>query len=188
MIMHARLILLSLGTSMALSACAPGANLPPMPRSETRAYTLGPGDRLRVITYGEDQLTGDFVVNDAGNIEVPLLGTVKTEGLTVSQLQVEMVAALKSRELIKTPSVAVEVSQYRPIFVLGEVSRPGSYAYQPKMTVLTAVALAGGFTYRAVKATQSVTRAAEGQATENRATPQSLLLPGDVVDVWERHF
>jgi polysaccharide export outer membrane protein len=99
-----------------------------------------------------------------------------------------MVAALKSRELIKTPSVAVEISQYRPIFVLGEVSRPGSYAYQPDMTVLTAVALAGGFTYRAVKATQSVTRAADGQATENRATPQSLLRPGDVVNVFERHF
>lgn len=188
MVMHTRLILLSLGAAMALSACAPGANLPPLPASESGAYNLGPGDRLRVITYGEEQLTGDFVVNDAGNIEVPLLGTVEAQGLMVSQLQAEMAAALKSRELIKTPSVAVEISQYRPVFVLGEVARPGSYAYQPKMTVLTAVALAGGFTYRAVKASQSVTRAAEGKATENRATPQSLLLPGDVVDVWERHF
>jgi polysaccharide export outer membrane protein len=186
--MHTRVILLCLAMSVALSACAPGANLPPLPPSSGRTYTLGPGDRLRVITYGEDQLTGDFVVNDAGNIEVPLLGTVSAQGRTVSQLQDEMVAALKSRELIKTPSVAVEISQYRPIFVLGEVSRPGSYAYQPDMTVLTAVALAGGFTYRAVKATQSVTRAADGNATENRATPQSLLRPGDVVNVFERHF
>ena len=182
------MILLCLAMSVALSACAPGADLPPLPPGTGRAYTLGPGDRLRVITYGEEQLTGDFIVNDAGNIEVPLLGTVKTAGLTVSQLQDEMVEALKSRELIKTPSVAVEVSQYRPIFVLGEVTRPGSYPYQPDMTVLTAVALAGGFTYRAVKATQSVTRAAEGQATESRASPQSLLRPGDVVSVYERHF
>ena len=171
-----------------LSACSPGADLPPLPQSEASAYTLGPGDQLRVITYGEDQLTGDFVVNDGGNIEVPLLGAVRAAGLTVSQLQVAMADELKSRQLIKTPSVAVEVSQYRPIFVLGEVSRPGSYPYQPDMTVLTAVALAGGFTYRAVKNTESVTRAEAGHATEHRATPQSLLRPGDVVNVYERHF
>ncbi len=186
--MHLRSVSLGLAASMTLSACAPGANLPPLPQNEGRPYALGPGDQLRVITYGEEQLTGDFIVNDAGDIEVPLLGGVKTKGLTVAQLQDEMTAELKSRKLIRTPSVAVEVSRYRPIFVLGEVSRPGSYPYQPDMTVLTAVALAGGFTYRAVKATQSVTRASSGQATESRATPQSLLQPGDVVDVLERHF
>ena len=183
-----RSTLISLSMATMLSACAPGADLTPLPQNTGRAYTLGPGDHLRVITYGEDQLTGDFVVNDAGNIEVPLLGAVPAAGLTVSQLQVGMADELKSRQLIKTPSVAVEISQYRPIFVLGEVARPGSYPYQPDMTVLTAVALAGGFTYRAVKATESVTRASAEQASENRATPQSLLRPGDVVNVFERHF
>ena len=186
--MRIKSILLCLCVAITLAACSPGADLPPLPQNESQAYTLGPGDQLRIITYGEDQLTGDFVVNDGGNIEVPLLGAVKAAGFTVSQLQVEMADELKSRQLIKTPSVAIEVSQYRPIFVLGEVAKPGSYPYQPEMTVLTAVALAGGFTYRAVKDTQSVTRAAVGQATESRATPRSLLRPGDVVNVFERHF
>ena len=186
--MRIKSVLLSLCIAAILAACSPGADLPPLPQGQGRAYTLGPGDQLRIITYGEDQLTGDFVVNDGGNIEVPLLGTVKAEGLTVSQLQVEMADELKSRQLIKTPSVAIEVSQYRPVFVLGEVAKPGSYPYQPDMTVLTAVALAGGFTYRAVKDTQSVTRAMDGHASESRASPQSLLRPGDVVNVFERHF
>ncbi len=181
-------ILMAGALAVIVAGCSPGSDLPPLPQNHLQAYTLGTGDQLRVITYGEEQLTGDFVVNDGGNIEVPLLGTVKAAGLTVTQLQAEMTDALTSRQLLKTPSVAVEVSQYRPIFVLGEVSRPGSYAYQPDMTVLTAVALAGGFTYRAVKDTQSVTRAASDHAAENRASPQSMLRPGDVVNVFERHF
>jgi polysaccharide export outer membrane protein len=186
--MRIKPVMFSLCIAAMLTACSPGADLPLLPQDQGRGYTLGPGDQLRIITYGEDQLTGDFTVNDGGNIEVPLLGTVKAKGLSVAQLQVEVANDLKSRQLIKAPSVAIEVSQYRPVFVLGEVVKPGSYPYQPEMTILTAIALAGGFTYRAVKDTQSVTRAAGGHASEFRATPQSLLQPGDVVNVFERHF
>ena len=90
--------------------------------------------------------------------------------------------------MFKQPSVAVEVVQYRPIFILGEVKKPGQYKYQPGMTVLTAVAIAGGFTYRAVEDTFSVVRTASGKTIEARASRQSLLETGDVVTVYERHF
>ncbi len=174
--------------TLAIAGCSPGADLPMLPDDGTRAYTLGPGDQLRVITYGEDQLTGDFTVNDGGNIQVPLLGAVKVAGLTVPEVQTEMTGLLSRGQILKNPSIAVEVSQYRPIFILGEVSKPGSYPYQPEMTVLTAVALAGGFTYRAVQDRESVTRATNGHAVESQATRQSILRPGDVVTVFERHF
>ena len=89
---------------------------------------------------------------------------------------------------MRNPSVAVEVIAYRPIYVLGEVNKPGQYAYQPGMTVVTAVAVAGGFTYRAVEGYAAVVRTVEGKAIEGRASRQAFVQPGDVITVFERRF
>ena len=96
--------------------------------------------------------------------------------------------AMRRANLFRNPSVAVEVMTYRPIFILGQVERPGQFAYQPNMTVLTAVAVAGGFTYRAYQDEVSITRTTDGTATEGRASRATFLQPGDVVTVFERHF
>jgi polysaccharide export outer membrane protein len=175
------------------AGCAPGRDLPPLPPGSGE-YRLGPGDTVRLIVFGEDPLTGEFRVNDAGNIAVPLLGGVHAAGLTSAELEVAMAAALQRARLLRAPSVAAEVTGYRPIFVLGEVNKPGQYPYQPGMTVVTAAAVAGGFTYRAVEDYVSVVRtlpgpgAAAGTAVEGKATRQSFLQPGDVVTVFERRF
>ncbi len=182
------LLALLLVSAVSLAACAPGSDLPPLPAASSADYLLGAGDKLRIITYGEDQLTGDFTVNDTGNIEVPLLGSVPASGKTVGMLQNAMVSALRSRKLLIKPSVSVEISAYRPIFVLGEVAKPGSYPYQPGMSVLSAVAVAGGFTYRAVKDTMAVTRTADGHPVEGKGHPDTVMQPGDVVTVLERNF
>jgi polysaccharide export outer membrane protein len=184
--MRHKIIFLALAV---LSACTPGGDLPPLPPAASMSYRLGTGDRLRIITYGEDQLTGDFSVNDSGNIEVPLLGPVHASGLTVTGLQAAIVEALRAHKLLNKPSVSVEVSTFRPIFVLGEVNKPGAYPYQPDMTVLTAVAVAGGFTYRAAKDTEGVTRVEDnGASVQGRAAPATVIEPGDVVTVFERNF
>lgn len=183
-----RLLTATLAMCLAISACTPGGDLPPLPASAASTYTLGPGDRLRVITYGEDQLTGDFTVNDSGSIEVPLLGSVHAQGITVSELQADLTSSLQRRGLLRTPSVSVEVSTYRPIFALGEVTKPGPYPYQPHMSVITAIAVAGGFTYRAVKSRVSITRSVDGLTTVYQATPESTVAPGDVINVFERSF
>jgi polysaccharide export outer membrane protein len=177
-----------LGSLLIVASCAPGGDLPPLPPVSDTAYRLGPGDQVRIITFGEDQLTGEFSVSDSGNIALPLLGTVKASGLTSQQLADLITSELKRRQLFRDPSVAVEVAQYRPIFVLGEVNKPGQYPYQPRMTVLTAVAVAGGFTYRAVKDKASVLRDNGGQPVEGLATGASLLQPGDVLTIFERNF
>ena len=173
----------------ALSSCAaPGGDLPDLPPVPTGHYILGAGDRIRIITFGAEQLTGEFRVGDSGDVALPLIGNVRAAGLTSRELEHRLTAALVHTGMFKQPSVAVEVARYRPIFILGEVKKPGQYPYQPGMTVLTSVAIAGGFTYRAIESTFSVIRTTRGRTIEARANRQSLLQPGDVVTVYERHF
>jgi polysaccharide biosynthesis/export protein len=178
------LLLLS-GCGLGDSLFGPG--LPPIP-SGPAAYHLGPGDTVRLITYGEDSLSGEFRVSAAGTIALPLLGSMRAAGLTPAELGQSVALALKGEKLLQDPSVAAEVTAYRPIFVLGEVNKPGEYPYQPGMTVVTAAAVAGGFTYRAVEGYVSVMRTVNGTAVEGKATRQTYLQPGDVVTVYERWF
>jgi polysaccharide export outer membrane protein len=177
-----------------VAACAPGRDLGPLPSAPSQAYRLGPGDVVRIITYGEDPLTGEFRVNDGGTIAVPLLGSLSATGLTPGQLETEVAGALIGGDLLRNPSVSVEVIAYRPIFMLGEVNKPGQYPYQPGMTVVTAAAVAGGFTYRAVQSYASVVRTVPGSAEtashaiEGKAERQTLVQPGDVITIFERRF
>ncbi len=175
-------------TLLVAASCAPGGDLPPLPPPSDTAYRLGPGDQVRIITFGEQQLTGEFKVSDSGIIAVPLLGAIKASGLTSRQLSEEIAAELKRRNLFRDPSVVVEITEYRPIYILGEVSKPGQFPFQPGMTVLTAAAVAGGFTYRAVQDRASVLRSNGGHPTEGLATGATLLQPGDVVTIFERRF
>lgn len=166
----------------------PGADLPPVPVAQSDEYKLGAGDQVRVITFSEEQLTGDFRVNDSGDIALPLIGPVHAEGLTTKQLKERVVQVLLQKNLYRNPSVAVEIISYRPVFVLGEVAKPGQYPYQAGMSVITSVAVAGGFTYRAVTDTASIVRNTDGKPTEYRAGRETPLQPGDVVTIYERRF
>ena len=170
-----------------VAGCAPGRGLPPVPPGYG-GYRLGPGDVVRLITFGEDQLTGEFRVSDAGTIAIPLLGSVHAAGLTPSELEKTVAVALQRANLLRNPSVAAEVTGYRPIFVLGEVNKPGQYPYQPGMTMVSAAAVAGGFTYRAVQGYVSVVRSADGRTFEGKAARQASVQPGDVITVYERWF
>ena len=178
----------ALAALLAASGCAPGGNLPPLSDESSSAYNLGPGDEVRVITVGEDQLSGDFHVSDSGNIALPMLGTVKAAGMTTTALSDEIANEAKTRSILNDPSVSVEVTNYRPIFVLGEVNKPGQYPYQPGMTVLTAVTVAGGFTYRAIEDYASIVRNDGKSSVEGKVKRQSFVKPGDVLTIYERHF
>ncbi len=171
-----------------VGGCSPGGDLSPISEYRANAYKLGSGDRIRVITFGEDQLTGEFRVDDTGRIALPLLGSVPAAGLTPEQLDDVIADGLKKRKLLRDPSVSVEVVAYRPVFVLGEVAKPGQYPYQPGMTMQTTVAVAGGYTYRGVQDYASVVRTTTGDAVEGLVTPRSFIAPGDVVKVFERRF
>jgi len=175
-------------TVILLARCAPGRDLPLLPPLSSREYRLGPGDMLRIITYGEDPLTGEFRVSDQGSVAVPLAGSVRAAGRTPHELENALAAALKKGDMLRKPSVSVEVATYRPIYVLGEVNKPGQYPYQPGMTVVSAAAVAGGFTYRAVEDYASVLRTVNGDSIEGKAQRQTPVQPGDVITVFERRF
>jgi polysaccharide biosynthesis/export protein len=180
------LILAGIGV---LSACsAAGSGLKPVPMPPSTNYLLGPGDRVRVIVFGEEQLTGEFAVDASGNIALPLIGDIRAAGLSPDQLTESIHAALMKSKLYQSPSVSVEVADYRPMFLLGEVSKPGQYPYQPGMSVLTAVAIAGGFTYRAVEDRFSIVRSTDDGPIEGLGTRETLIQPGDVITVYERTF
>jgi polysaccharide export outer membrane protein len=171
-----------------MTGCAGGARrLPPLPTDPVGAYQLGAGDALKITVFGEPDLSGTFKISDNGVIVVPLVGQVAAQGLSVPDLQKKLTALL-NQKAVKSPDVTIQIEEYRPFFILGEVKNPGSYAYVPDMTVLTAVAIAGGFTFRASEDEVSVTRKRNGAAVESRATRNSRVLPGDTVFVFERHF
>jgi polysaccharide export outer membrane protein len=171
-----------------LAACSQGADLPVLTSAGDEAYHLGVDDQIRITTYGEDQLSDDCRVDSSGNIALPLLGTVHAVGLTTEQLTARLKKRLEDQRLLRNPGVSVEITAYRPIYIIGEVSHPGSYPYQPNMTMLTAVAVAGGFTYRGVQSYAYVVRQTDGSAIEGRLLPQSLVQPGDAIKVYERRF
>jgi polysaccharide export outer membrane protein len=171
----------------ALSACSSSA-LKPVPAPTPGDYVLGPGDQVRIITFGEEQLTGEFGVDASGDIALPLVGNVHAAGLTPHQLTSSITDALLKSKLYQNPSVSVEVVAYRPVFILGEVTKPGQYPYQPGMSVVTAVAVAGGFTYRAKTDRFTIVRSVPNGTVEGSAVRETLVQPGDVITVAERIF
>jgi len=171
-----------------LAGCAPGGDLKPMPPYDGQVYHLGVDDQVRIITYGADQLSDAFRVDDAGDIDLPLLGSVPAAGLTTHALASRITEDLKSKNLLRNPSVSVEIIAYRPVFILGQVNKPGQYPYLPGMSVLSAVAIAGGFTYRAYEKYTGIVRSNGKTTVTGRGLPQDFVAPGDVITVYERPF
>jgi len=116
---------LLLGLGVALSGCMQDSDLPVLPPPSSTAYQLGAGDQVRVITFDVPQLTNTFTVGDDGTIAFPLVGTVAAGGHTAKGLAGEITYQLIHKNLMPNPSVSVEIAQYRPISVLGEVTHPG---------------------------------------------------------------
>jgi len=172
----------SIAGARAQDATAQPAAFQPPTTSIAETYKLGTGDKLRVIVYGEDDLGGTFDVDGNGFISLPLIGQVKVSGLSATQ--VERAITLKfSDGYLKEPRVNVEVTQYRPFYVLGEVNRPGSYPYTDGMSVQNAVADAGGYTQKAVEDGVYVRHAGDTKEVYLSADSPEQIYPGDVVRV-----
>jgi protein involved in polysaccharide export with SLBB domain len=150
-------------------------------------YRLGTGDKMRVTVYGEEDLSGEFLVDGSGQVQLPLVGNVKAAGLTLHEFIVEVATALKDGYL-KDPKVSAEVLNYRPFYIMGEVNKPGEYPFENGLNVLGAIALAGGFTYRANDNDVYVRRAGSGKEEALPADSSTRIYPGDIIRVAERIF
>jgi polysaccharide export outer membrane protein len=192
---------------VALGGCAHrdgsgGASLDPLPSH--RDDRLGSEDLLEVRVYGEGDLSGNYRIAPDGTIDFPFVGRIVMSGLTVGEVQQEIVKRLKAGYL-NNPQVTVMIREWnsRKVSVLGQVQRPGLVAYFPNMTIVDAIVSAGGFTGTAAKNSVNLRREVSGKdagakkveirtfpvadITEGRA-PNVVVIPGDVVVVEERLF
>lgn len=180
--------ILSLALGLALSACAQDGPVPDTVQADPAPlYRLASGDKVHIVVFGEDNLSGDYTVTQGGDVMLPLAGSVHASGLTLPELQ-QAVTTLLGNGYVQNPRVTVDASGLRPFFVLGEVNRPGQYAYIPDLTVMDAVATAQGFTYRADMSYVYIRHARENSEREYPLTAAMPVAPGDTIRVTQRYF
>eukprot|EP01012_Entosiphon_sulcatum_P066644 TRINITY_DN95991_c0_g1_i1.p1 TRINITY_DN95991_c0_g1~~TRINITY_DN95991_c0_g1_i1.p1 ORF type:complete len:221 (-),score=29.54 TRINITY_DN95991_c0_g1_i1:516-1106(-) len=190
-----RVSALLLASSLALGSCGtatvgdfPAELAPTTVSNPMDGYRLEPGNRVRIVVFNENNLSGDFTVDPSGSIALPLVGNIPASGVTSKVLAKRIEDALKRDAYMQVPNVSVEVQTFRPYYVLGEVKQPGEFAYTTGLTVLSAVARAGGYDYRARQGEVVLVRPIPDGQKEYRASERTPILPGDIVKVLERRF
>jgi polysaccharide biosynthesis/export protein len=161
---------------------------PPLPVTASGEYRLDVGDEVRINVYGLDAITNTYTLSDDGSISLPLIDKVQAGGATVSELQSRIASKLLERQILNTPSVNVQVTKSRPFYILGEVKKPGEYIYRPGMTVLTAISVAGGFTFRADTKKLLISRKVGNQSVTGRVNQDMPIQPGDTIQIPEGWF
>jgi len=193
--------LVGLAIALALAGCSTAGNsdiafpmqvdhLQPTANSPTTSYgpyALRPNDQVRVQVYNEPDITGDYQVDSAGYLSIPLAGRVKAAGLTASQLEHSITSRLKGG-ILNDPRVTIQVSTYAPIYIHGEVKKSGEFPFRPGLTVMDAVAAAGGFTYRADDSRAYVRRSGAAAEFVYPLDARVLVFPGDNITIPERYF
>lgn len=157
------------------------------PRVPAGIYTLGPNDQVRVQVYNEPTISGDYMVDGAGFLAIPVAGRVRAIGMTTAQLERQITAKLNSG-ILKDARVTVQVSGYAPFYIRGEVKKPGEFPFKPGLTLGDAVALAGGYTYRADESKAYVRSAGAGVENARPLDVDRSISPGDNIRIPERFF
>ena len=183
-----------IGIAFGLSACG-GGNIEPATQGQIAALkaaaaaspALQPGEKLHVLVYDEPTLTGDFMIDPSGYLSLPVVGTMKVAGMTPAQLQEKLVTALQAAHL-KNPGVTVEVAEFRPFYILGEVDKPGAYPYIGGLNVMSAIAIAGGQTYRADQSKVLIQHVGEATMHSYDLDWPIPIMPGDIIQVPRRYI
>lgn len=174
-----------LAATLMVAGCSDGPTATKSaPELEPMAYQLGTGDLIRVEVFGDETLSSEQHVDGQGNLSLPLVGEVQAAGLSREELQLRIEEQMA--EYRRNAEVTVNVLEHRPFYIVGEVQKPGGYPYVEGMTVINAIAMAGGYTYRARQDEYVVERESDQQAM--RAGDRTRVLPGDIITVRERYF
>ncbi len=142
---------------------------------------------MRVIVFGEDDLGGEFQIDEGGFVRLPLIGQLRAAGLSPRELETRIAATLADGYLSE-PRVNVEVTDYRPFYIIGEVNKPGQYPYVNDMAAPNAVALGGGYTVKASDSWIYVRRNGQGKEERLAADATTKIHPGDVIRVPQTPF
>jgi polysaccharide export outer membrane protein len=157
------------------------------PSTAAADYVLGPNDRIRLKVYGEPDIAGEYEIDSTGQVSIPLAGHIRATGLTTKQLE-RSIAATLAKGIVRDPRVNVEIALYRPYYILGEVKKGGEYPYRLGLTVMDAVASAGGFTYRANEHKVYLRRSGAGVEETYALDAPVPVFPGDNIRIPERYF
>jgi len=180
------MIWIALALALPLAGCGFGGSDLPMlgnTAGSTADYHLGPGDKIHVQVFGAEDLSGDYLVSDDGTISSPLIGEIRAAGATRAEVERSVEQKL-ANNIVKNPKVTVTVLTYRPFYIYGEVVKPGAYPFASGIKVESAVATAGGFTYRAQEDYVVITR----NDRQYRAPLTTPILPDDIIRVPERRL
>lgn len=187
---HKRFHTLAAAACLALTGgCSSGlGDLPPLDSISVAEVRLAPGDKVRVAVQDLDAMSGDYIIDETGSVALPLINQVEAAGLTYTEMQSAIEARLAEQQILNNPNVTVQPLELRPIYIMGEVRQPGEYPYRQGLTVFAAISMAGGYTYRASTDQVAVTRMVGDTPTTAVATENSVILPGDRIEVYERWF
>jgi protein involved in polysaccharide export with SLBB domain len=152
-----------------------------------KPYRLQPGEKVRITIYGEAGLSGEYQIDPGGFLSLPLVGVVKAAGISESDLQ-QLLVKRYSQEYLKNPKITVSVSEFRPFYIIGEVEKPGAYPYTSGLNVLSAIAIAGGTTYRASHSRIYMQHPGESGLSEYTASAAIPVMPGDIIQIPRRYF
>jgi protein involved in polysaccharide export with SLBB domain len=177
----------SLATAQQTPPSPAAAQSPVSAGGVATGYRLGVADKVRVIVFNEESLSGEFTVSDSGTLSLPLIGTVEALGRTPADVITDIQSRLANGYL-REPKVSMDVLTYRPFYILGEVEKPGEYPFVNGLTVMNAVARAEGYTYRANKKKVFIKRAGESEEKKMTLSPDLKIYPGDTVRIGERYF
>jgi polysaccharide export outer membrane protein len=179
-----------------ISACSTTGDLGPVSPAEQKKLIaaaietprLLPSEKIRITVYGETSLSGDYQIDPGGFVSLPLAGTIKAAGLTPTELEEQLTKQLGNGQYLKNPKVTVSITEFRPFYILGEVQKPGAYPYVGGINVLSAIAIAGGTTYRASHSTILIQHPGEDGLHEYSMSSPIPVLPGDIIQVQARYF
>lgn len=179
---------LVLGAQMTAGCGSKLSGLRPIEVATPEGTRVESGDRLRIVVADLKDLNADYVVDESGVVAIPVIKDVRVQGLTYREVEVAIEDTLRRQQILKNPKVSVQPLDLRPLYILGEVNKPGEYPYRQGMTVFSAISVAGGYTYRAKSGKVSITRIVNGKPVTGKASENSPVLPGDRILVIERWF
>jgi protein involved in polysaccharide export with SLBB domain len=172
--------------ALLLSGCAgPTSGMARLQSDQSAEYRVGVGDKIRVVVQDLKDLNADYVVDETS---FPMIKQVPVRDKTYREVELAVEDALRKQQILVNPKVSVQPLDLRPLYIMGEVNRPGEYPFRQGMTVFSAVSVAGGYTYRAKSGEVSLTRTIDGRPVTRSAREDAMVLPGDQIRIYERWF
>lgn len=182
------IILMAVSAIFAAGCTSAAAGLNTVPAVETQEYRLVSGDKIRISVPDLQGADGEYLIDQTGTVSLPLVQEVKVAGLTLREAEGAITKVILDRSILVRPTVTIQAVGLRPVYILGEVNKPGEYSFRDGLTIFSIVSMAGGYTYRANTKSVTITRSVNGRMTTGKAGENTVVMPGDQIRVVEKWF